>query len=119
MAHAPDSIALRVPHPEWGVAKDVFLLAYKFGNFEKENGDYFLSNLERIFQDKGHFRVLQGLSKFFDFLVESKPKIDKQQEEMTFEYDFKFQEIFSEKEKVLQCIKNAEDKLDKIYKKVF
>ncbi len=121
MAEAPDSIALRIPNPEWGVAKDIFLLAYKFGNFESE-GHYFPANLGRIFAkhgEKGHFRMLQGICKYFDFVTESKKIIDEQKTEMKCEYDFKFQEIFSDKEKVLHCIESAEQKLSKIHSRIF
>ncbi len=121
MAEAPDSIALRIPNPEWGVAKDIFLLAYKFGNFEEE-GDYFPQNLKKIFEkhdEKSSFKLIQGIAKFFDFIIESKEEIDKQKKEMKCEYDFKFQEIFSNKEKALECINNAEKKLSNIHHKIF
>ncbi len=73
---APDSVAIRVKHPEWGVAKDYLLLGYKYGNFEVENCDYFAStvakNMTAYDSQKSHFRILQGIAKYYDLIASSK-----------------------------------------------
>jgi glycosyltransferase involved in cell wall biosynthesis len=118
---APDSIALRIDHPEWSVAKDIFLLAYKFNNFE-DDGLYFPKNLNKIFgkfDSMSHYRLIQGLAKHFNFIVKSKKEIDKQKKEMKPQYDFKFQEIFSNKKMLLKCIDEAQKKMKPIHKEVF
>jgi len=98
-----------VEHPEWGIAKDLLLLAYKYDiNGQSKN---FVStvaaNFEPLGKD-GYWQILAGIKNHLDFIGKVKPIIDKQKTEMNPAYDFKFLEIFSQKELFESCIKNAE-----------
>lgn len=111
--NSPDSIALRVDHPEWGIAKDLLLLAYKydmlegdFPNFQKTVG----ANFTKL-GTEGYYRFLQGIGQYLDFIVAAKPKLDEQKKQMVVAYDFKFLEIFSNTELFNKCISNALVKL--------
>lgn len=107
--NSPDSIALRIDHPEWGIAKDLLLLAYKYDMLE---GDYpnFQKTVKANFAklgDEGYFRLIQGIGNYMDFIIEAKPKIDQQKKQRKTLFDFKFLEIFSNKELFMKCIENA------------
>lgn len=121
ITNAPDSIALRLKHPEWGIAKDFLLLGYKYGIFETDCKN-FAKTVEINFSglnDIGYYRILEGIGKYLDFIIKSKRKIDNQKEKMKSGYDFKFLEVFSNKKEFLRCIKKAEGKLNKVRKKSF
>ena len=112
--NSPDSVALRVAHPEWGIAKDLLLLAYKYDMLD---GDYpnfqntVNANFAKLGKD-GHYRLLQGVGQHLDFILAAKPKIDQQKKQMKTNYAFKFLEIFSNNELFNNCIKDARAKLE-------
>ncbi|MFH1536473.1 MAG: glycosyltransferase [Patescibacteria group bacterium] len=107
---APDSVALRKTHPEFGIAKDYFLLAYKY---KMLNTDFvnFSKTIETNFTIKniGHLRLLQGIAENLDFICTSTKIINTQK--LKPKYNFKFLEIFSDKPLLLKCLNNAETKL--------
>lgn len=111
---APDSVALRISHPEWGIAKDLLILAYKYDMLDGEY-ENFKKTVEANFGQFGKessFRLLQGIGKNMNFITQVKPILDQQKKEMKMLYDFKFLEIFSNKELFEECIKNAETLLE-------
>lgn len=112
---ASDSAALRVSHPEWGVAKDLVLLAYKYDMLDGEYNN-FQNTLNANFQqfgDKAFLNFLQGIGKNMDFISRMKPVIDEEKKSLNTLYDFKFLEIFSNKELFEKCIKEAEERINK------
>lgn len=113
---APNSVALRISHPEWGIAKDLVLLAYKYDMLDKyyEN---FSKTLEANFEQfgkEGYFRIVQGIGVFLDFITKVKPKIDSEKKTMKKMYDFKFLEVFSEDKLFRKCVENADSLLSQI-----
>lgn len=107
---APDSVALRVSHPEWGIAKDLLLLAYKYDMLD---GDYknFAKTITANFEQFGkenNFRFLQGIGKYLDFITQVKPILDEEKKTMKASYNFKFLEVFSDKKLFKKCIASAE-----------
>jgi GT2 family glycosyltransferase len=117
---APDSAALRVSRPEWGIAKDFLLLAYKYDMFDREYENFektIYANFKK-FKDKSLFRLLQGIGNNLDLIVKVKPIIDEEKKKMKPEYQFKFLEVFSDNELFKKCITKAERAL-KIYKRNF
>lgn len=118
-----EGIGSTAKHPEWGVAKDYLLLGYKYGNYEKENENYFgktiSKNMETYAPESSHFRILQGIAKNYDLVANSKKILDKQKKKQNPEYDFKFMEVFSDENKLKRCINKAEKKLKKIRNKTF
>ncbi len=115
-----EGIGSTAKNPEWGVAKDYLLLGYKYDNYEKES-NYFAKtiseNMKNYDHDKSHFRILQGIAKNYKLVSESKKIIDKQKEEMNPKFNFNFMEVFSDKEKLKNCIDEAEEKLKPIKNK--
>lgn len=110
---ATDSAALRVPHPEWGIARDLLLLAYKYNMLE---GDHpaFASTVAMNFMpfgNQGVYRFMQGLGKYAEFLVEAKPILDAFRASDKPAYDFKFLEVFSNEKLFADCISNARSRL--------
>lgn len=109
-----------VAHPEWGIAKDLLILAYKYDindqckNFIKTVA----ANFEN-FGEEGYYRIIEGIVQHFDFITQVKPILDKKKKEMKSLYDFKFLEIFSKKEIFEECIKQAKNRLVKIRKEAF
>ncbi len=121
IADAPYSIALRVKHPEWGIAKDLLLLAYKYDLLEEEEGNFSRTmglNFSK-FGKIGYFRVLQGIGNYLDYIILSKKKIDKQKKKLKSRYGFRFFEIFDRKVLFKKCLKEAEKRLEKIRKNIF
>lgn len=113
---APDSAALRISHPEWGIAKDLVLLAYKYDMLDKyyENFSKTLEvNFEQFGKD-GYFRIVQGIGVFLGFITKVKPKIDGEKKTMKKMYDFKFLEVFSEEKLFRKCLDNADALLSQI-----
>jgi GT2 family glycosyltransferase len=111
--NAPDSVALRISHPEWGIAKDLLILAYKYDMLDGEY-ENFKKTIEANFEKFGKencFRFLQGIGKNMDFITQVKPILDQQRREMKKLYDFKFLEIFSNKELFGKCVGEAEERL--------
>lgn len=110
---ASESAALRVPHPEWGIAKDLLLLAYKYTMLD---GDYpaFASTVAMNFMpfgNQGVYRFMQGLGKHADLLVQAKPILDAFRASDKPAYDFKFLEVFSNEKLFNDCIAKAAAKL--------
>lgn len=118
---APNSAALRISHFEWGIAKDLLILAYKYDMFDGEYENFkktVAANFEQ-FEEENAFRLLQGIGNHLDFIVQTKPIIDEEKKTMKTAYDFKFLEIFSEKELFEKCIGEAEGRLGEVRGKVF
>ncbi len=109
-----------VAHPEWGIAKDLLLLAYKYDIDDKSKNfvKTVAANFEKFGKD-GYYRIIEGIKNHYEFIKEAKPIIDRQKKEMKALYDFKFLEIFSEKELFEECIKKAENSLSKIRERIF
>lgn len=106
---APDSIALRVQDPQKAVARDLLLLAYKY-NLLQGNPKNFAHTLKTDFSqfgEDGYYRLLQGIGENLDFIVKAKFLIDKQKRKSEALYDFKFLEVFSDKELFKKCIQNS------------
>lgn len=98
-----------VPHPEWGIAKDLLLLAYKY-NINSDDKNFIntvRSNFEKFSED-GYFQIIEGIKNNLQFIIDKKPIIDEQKKNMVSRYDFKFLEIFSNKVLYEKCINDAE-----------
>lgn len=114
-------IIRNVPHPEYGIAKDVLLLGYKYDmfedgheNFEKNIGSNFTQ-----FGETGYARVVQGIGMYYDFIVKVKPILDEQKKSMKPIYPFKFAEIFTDQALFNTCINAAKGRLEDIRKENF
>lgn len=104
---APSSIALRVKHPEWLIAKDRLLLALKYNSLDSEGN--FAETMNMIFSKfgkMGYFRILQGIGKNIDLICKNKDIKARKAE-----YDFKFFEVFSNKTLFQKALKESEKKL--------
>lgn len=109
-----------VAHPEWGIAKDLLLLAYKYDIDEKSKNfiKTVAANFEE-FEQESYYRIIEGIKQNMDFITQVKPVIDQQKTKMKAAYDFKFLEIFSQEQLFNQCINQAKDKLSKIKQTAF
>lgn len=108
-------------HPEWGIAKDLLLFAYKYDILadEDENFAQTVAANFKQFDDRGYYRIVQGIGKNLDFIEEAKPIIDRQKKKMKPLYDFKFLEVFSKKKLFEKCIREAKKRLVKTRKEAF
>lgn len=112
----PDAAAVRVQHSEWGIARDLLLLGYKYGMFD-EDWKSFAATIAMNFSplgSQGPYRLLQGIGKQMDMIVQSKAILDEFRFQDKPVYDFKFLEIFSDTEKFEACINQAGAKLLKL-----
>ncbi len=100
-----------VEHPEWGIAKDFLLLAYKYGltDSDKNFVKTVKSNFGK-FGDEGYFLTIEGIIRNLDFIVEKKPFLDAWKKNFKPKYKFKFLEIFSDEKMFEDCIKKAPDR---------
>lgn len=117
---APDS-ATRVTHPEWGIAKDLLLLAYKY---DMVDGEYenFAKTVAANFEQYGknsYNSILQGIASNLAFIAKSKEIIDQEKAEDKPCFNFKFLEVFSDNALFLDCIQDALRKLKEVREKVF
>lgn len=110
-----------VPHPEWGIAKDLLILAYKYDILDDQYKNFIntvAADFGKFGRD-GYYRIIQGIGKHLDFITQVKPIIDAEKKQMKALYDFKFLEIFSEKILFEDCVNKAENRLLKIREKIF
>lgn len=117
----PDAAAVRVEHPEWGVAKDLLLLGYKYNMF---NDGYknFPATVDINFSPlgaEGYYRMLQGIGRHYDELIAAKQPLDVFRAKDQPAYDFKFLEVFSEVEMFNTCLDEVNVKLADIRAGVF
>lgn len=107
-----------VAHPEWGIAKDLLLLAYKYDIDDKSKNfvNTVAANFEK-FDREGYYRIIEGIKENLEFITRVKPMIDKGKKQMEAIFDFKFLEIFSKKELFNLCVSQAKNKLAKIREK--
>lgn len=101
-----------VSHPEWGIAKDLLLLAYKY-DLSSEDKNFInavKANFEKFSED-GYFQIIEGVKNNLQFIIDKKPIIDQQKKNMKTKYNFKFLEIFSNKQLFEKCINNASIKI--------
>ncbi len=110
-----------IKHPEWAVAKDLFLLAYKYDVLDDscKNFIHTLSNNFSKFGDMSFYRILQGLVNNYEFITKIKPILDKQKEKLKSQYNFKFLEVFSDNKLFINCINKSLDKLKGVRENIF
>jgi len=111
----PDAAAVRIDHPEYGIARDYLLLAYKYGMFD---GEYlnFAKTVKANFAHLGEdtcIRILEGIGKNMEHVVAAKPDLDVFRVSDKPKYDFKFLEIFTDQAKLQECITGAASLLEK------
>ncbi len=117
----PDSAALRTGRPEFGIAKDLLLLGYKYDILDEKYKNFMntvVANFKQ-FGDGGYFRIIEGIGNHLDFIAKIKAIIDREKKQMKPVYDFKFLEVFSQKELFEACINKASKKLENIRKSIF
>ena len=118
---APDAAAVRVSHAEWGIARDLLLLGYKYSMFE-EDWQSFATTVSMNFSPlgmRGSYRMLQGIGRSLEKIVEAKPKLDVFKATDRPEYNFKFLEIFSDIPTFDSCIAGAATRLKHVRAKAF
>lgn len=114
-------IIRNVPHPEWAIAKDLLILVYKYDIFDDQYKNFIntvAADFGKFGQD-GYYRIIQGIGKHLDFIAQVKPVLDAKKKQMKALYDFKFLEIFSQKELFKKCLNEIENRLSKIRIGVF
>ncbi|MEK7165433.1 MAG: glycosyltransferase [Patescibacteria group bacterium] len=106
---APESAALRVAHPEWGIAKDLLLLGYKYSmfGFTCPNFSATIAANFRHLGSGGYYCLLEGIGKHMDFITTAKSRLDEFRQHDQPRYDFKFLEIISREDLFNQCVENA------------
>lgn len=114
---AEDAAAVRIKHAEWGIAKDLLLLAYKYDMLD---GDYpnFSKTIAANFSPLGeasYWRMIQGIGKNINLIGQVEKLVTKEQPL----FDFKFLEIFSNMNMLNACIDQAVDRLKAIRSKAF
>lgn len=106
---AEESAAIRVPHPKWGIAKDLLLLGMRYDCFDG-SAKNFEKTVQANFSDCENpaMEVLGGIAKYSDFIAASLPQL---KEGIQAVYPFRFLEVFSDEELVKTCVHEAETKL--------
>ncbi len=117
----PDAAAVRIDHAEWGIARDYLLLGYKYKMFEADHpvfGTTVMASFSPL-GDQGSYRMLQGIGRNLDQIMEAKKKLDvfRQSDHPT--YDFKFLEIFSNQTLFEECIATVVTRISEAHKCAF
>lgn len=114
-------IIRNVPHPEYGIAKDVLLLGYKYDMLEDtyKNFEVSIGSNFKQFGELGYARVVEGIGKYYDFITKMKPILDEQKKNMKPVFNFKFLEVFTDRNLFHKCIQEAKPKLELIRKEAF
>lgn len=107
-----EGIIRKNKHPEWGIAKDYLLLGYKYDMFDmKEIPENFVKTINKNFSSFGNlanYRIIEGITKNLDLLIKVKPAIDHFKRQTKSKYDFKFLEVFSDKNIFNRVIEKAD-----------
>jgi len=117
----PDAAAVRVDHSEWGVARDLLLLGYKYNMFD-DGFENFPATVDINFSPlgaKGYYRMLQGIGRHFDDFIAAKPILDAFRAADKPAYDFKFLEVFSKSEVFQSCLEDAISRLSSARESAF
>jgi glycosyltransferase involved in cell wall biosynthesis len=117
----PDAAAVRVDHPEWGIAKDLLLLGYKYDMY---NDGYknFPATVDINFSSLGaggYYRMLQGIGRHLDYITSVKPALDAFKAADKPAYDFKFLEVFTSVELFDSCLDAVPSRLSDIRASIF
>lgn len=108
-----NAAAVRVPHPEWGIAKDLLLLGFKYDMFNDGFQNY-PATVDINFSPlgaEGYYRLLQGIGRSYEDIIKVKPALDAFRAKDKPLYDFKFLEVFSSVEMFQTCIDEAAARL--------
>lgn len=117
----PDAAAVRVNHSEWGIARDLLLLGYKYNMFENDYKS-FATTVSMNFSPlgmQGSYRMLQGIGRNLDQIAASKMKLDVFRSTDTPIYDFKFLEIFSNAKVFEECVGASESRIVAVHRQIF
>ena len=117
----PDAAAVRVDHAEWGIARDLLLLGYKYNMFEQDLQN-FRATVEINFSPigaAGYYQILRGIGKNMDMIAADKPVLDAFRANDKPLYDFKFLEIFSDMHTCNECISGAVARLTEARQNAF
>ena len=106
---APDAAAVRISHPERGIAKDLLLLAYKYKMME---GDYpnFSHTVAANFLplgDAGYFEFLQGINEHLSDINDSMIALDTFRQNDRPVYPFTFLDVFTDRMLLKSCLDDA------------
>ncbi|MBP9690529.1 glycosyltransferase [Candidatus Woesebacteria bacterium] len=113
-------IIRNVPEPELDIAKDLFLLAYKYDMISRDY-ENFTKTVEANFKHDqfAYSKLLRGLLKHIDFIIQKKPVLDIQKQRMNPRYDFKFLEVFTNSTLLQDCIKSAPELISNYRQSIF
>lgn len=109
----PDAAAVRVDHAEWGIARDLLLLGYKYDMFNEDLSN-FRATVEINFSPigaAGYYHLLRGIGKNFDQIAADKPALDAFRANDKPAFPFKFLEIFTDMQMLEECIKSTDFRL--------
>ncbi len=111
VANAPDPTAIKIPHVEWAIARDYFLLAYRHNrhlaatpHFDQTVNSYF----QRFGKD-GYATLLTGLLTHSEEIQKSMEIID--QTPYSPRLPFGFLEVFTDKKLLKKCLSEAKNNL--------
>ncbi len=110
-----------VDHPEWAIAKDLLLLAYKYNTLDDTDTNFaatIASNFGAFGKD-GFYRIIQGIGKNYDFICKAKPIIDRHKSAIKSKYDFKFLEVFNNQSLFKKAIEQSSSVLSEIRNKAY
>lgn len=110
---APDSVATRVPYPEYDIAKDHVLLAIKY-DMVKSTYPLFYHDTALNFKkygDEGYGKIIHGIASHAKELSVAIPKLLARPVDDKPLYDFTYLEVFSHDEACMKCISEAEQRL--------
>lgn len=110
---APYSVAIRVEHPEWGIAKDLLLLGLKYDCFDG-TAKNFEATVVANFTDVANpaYTMLEGIAKNIAFIQQSLPLLDKNVINPV--YPFRFLEVFSDEALLKKSLAEAQERLKEI-----
>lgn len=115
-----DSSAIRIPHIEYALAKDFFLLACKYNMFDTEY-PHFLKTVNAYFSqfgDAASSKMLRGIGVYREDIEKALRNFSSQKYKKPV-YDFRFLEVFSDKALLKKCIHEAEKRLVPVWENVF
>lgn len=116
-----DAAAVRVSHAQWGIAKDLLLLAYKYNMLSGEFPNFFRTITANFatFGETAPVALFQGILQNIEFIAKVQPLLDQFRKTDQPTFDFKFLEIFSNQELLEQSLKAVSQKLDLVRQKAW
>lgn len=115
---APFSVTRQIKEKDTLLFQSMILHSYKYNNWNLEKIPYLAISLNewgrKLFGKYLPYKIIESAAKLIDWILENKNKIISSKKEIPKIFDFKPEDMFTDKKLVLECLKSAPARIEKI-----